>query len=161
VGKTTLVAELSGLGYLTIPEMAAAVIREGNNLPCDNPAAFRQEVLNRQMSAEQTVPGYGKPAFLDRGAYDGIGYCVATGVEIHPFLTGLEPGRYRLVFVLEPLPFWENDGIRYEEPSFTRRITPILEQIYREKGASVVRVPFMPLPDRVALILSEASRLPH
>lgn len=158
VGKTTLVSKLSSLGYLEVPEVATEVIKEGILLPLVDPAAFRKEVLRRQMQAEKALPASGKPAVLDRGAYDGIAYCVATGVEIHSCLTGLATGRYRLVFVLEEVPCWEYDGIRYEDPSFTRKITPVLEQVYRDRGAQVVRVPFMPLADRLAFILGQIDR---
>lgn len=161
VGKTTLITALSGRGHRVVHEVATEVILEGQTLPWVDPAAFRQEVLNRQVKAEQDLPRYGGVAFLDRGAYDGVAYCVATGVEIHPFFGSVETERYSLVFVLEGPDFWVNDGIRYEDPGFTRTITPVLAHVYRDKGARVVPVPFMPVADRVAFILGEKNRSQH
>jgi len=161
VGKTTLIAELSGLGHRVVHEMATEVILEGQLLPWVNPAAFRQEVLNRQLKAEKNLPAGGRFAFLDRGAYDGVAYCVATGVEVHPFLQSVETERYRVVFVLEGPDFWVSDGIRYEDPAFTRTITPVLMRVYRDKGAKVVPVPFMPIEDRLAFILGEVNHVCH
>jgi predicted ATPase len=161
VGKTTLIAELSGLGHRVVHEMATEVILEGQTLPLVSPAAFRKEVLNRQLKAEKNLPAGGRVVFLDRGAYDGVAYCVATGVEVHSFLQSVESVRYRLVFVLEGPDFWVNDGVRYEDPGFTRTITPVLLRVYRDKGAKVVPVPFMPVEERLAFILAEVNRLQH
>jgi len=158
-GKSTLVALLEGLGHPVVHEKAAEVIAEGKKLPWVDAAAFRQEVLYRQLDSENALGSHTCLPFEDRGVYDGIAYCIATGVEVHAFFQGVDSHRYSLVFLLEGLPFWVNDGVRYEEPAFTSMITSILEQVYRDKGARVVRVPFMPVPDRLGFILSEASRI--
>lgn len=154
VGKSTLIGELNALGHAVVSEKATEVITEGLHLPWVDAAAFRREVLRRQLDSEDELAFQAGTAFLDRGAYDGIAYCVATRSEIHPFLECMAPCRYRTVFLLEELPVWENDGVRYEDPAFTRLITPILEEIYRGKGAQVVRVPHMTVRDRLDFILS-------
>lgn len=153
-GKTTLLRALQKLRFPVIEEKATEVIREGRFLPASNPVGFRRETLARQKAAEVAVASDSRTVVLDRGAYDGRAYCHATGCAEPGFLSELEDGLYPLAFVLDPVPTWDADGVRYEDLDFTYTINPILEEVYRNAGARVVRVPFMPVQDRVDMILS-------
>lgn len=156
-GKTTVLRALQKLGFRTIDEKATEVIREGRFMPLENPLEFRREVLARQKAAEiAEAARVTEPCtvVLDRGAYCPRAFCEATNCPEPDFVSELEPGLYPLVFVFEPVPTWQADGIRYEDIDFSYTITPIFKEVYRKTGARVVDVPFMPVQDRVNLILS-------
>jgi predicted ATPase len=153
-GKTTLIRAFRQMGFPVICEKATEVILEGRFMPADNPVEFRRETLARQKAAEQSLTTETRPVFIDRGAYDGRAYCKATDCVEPTFLRELGTGLYPLAFIFEPVPTWESDGVRYEDMEFSKTITPVIEDVYRDNGARVVRVPFMPVEDRVNLILS-------
>jgi predicted ATPase len=153
-GKTTLIRAFRQLGFPVIGEKATEVILDGRFLPADNPVEFRRETLARQKAAEQSLAAETRPVFIDRGAYDGRAYCKVTNCVEPDFLSELEAGLYPLTFLFESVPTWQDDGVRYEDMEFSKTITPVLEEVYREAGAQVVHVPFMDVKDRVDLILS-------
>ena len=153
-GKTTLIRAFRQMGFPVICEQATEVILERRFCPISSPVEFRRETLARQMAAEQVLAAETRPVFIDRGAYDGRAYCKATDCAEPGFLTDLEAGMYPLTFLFEPVPTWQDDGVRYEDMAFSKTITPLLETVYREAGAQVVRVPFMGVEDRIDLILS-------
>lgn len=160
-GKTTLLRAFQKLRFPVIEEKATEVIREGRFVPALHPVEFRRETLARQKAAEIAVATEPRTVILDRGAYDGRAYCYATDCVEPDFLSELEDGLYPIVFVLDPIPTWHADGVRYEDLDFTFTINPILEEVYRNAGARVVRVPFMPVQERVNLILSVLTEHDH
>lgn len=153
-GKTTLIRAFRQMGFPVICEKATEVILEGRYMPADNPVEFRRETLARQQAAEQGLADETRPVIIDRGAYDGRAYCKATGCAEPTFLSELQMGLYPLAFVFEPVPTWEEDGVRYEDMEFSQTIGPVIANVYRDAGARVVSVPFMPVEDRVNLVLS-------
>jgi Predicted ATPase len=156
VGKTTLLRAIAqATGATVVDEKATEVIVEGRHSPLSDPIAFRREVLSRQIAAEYSLSCQNRPALLDRGRFDGTAYCLATGCPVPRFLQELETERpYRIAFVLDPVPTWENDGIRYEDPDFTLKVNPIFARLYAEAGARVFRVPFMKVEDRLRMVLA-------
>lgn len=159
-GKTTTIAGLMEIGFDTVPEIATTVIQEGVHLPWVDPVDFRKEVLTRQFEAERYLSSHdARPLFLDRGVFDGIGYSIASGQPVPEFLHKDASGqKYSLAFLMEPLPYWSDDGVRYEDRSFSQQLTPIMETVYKESGIEVIRVPFMSMQERICFILSEVRR---
>ena len=148
-------------GYPVVHELAREVIEEGVLLPWVDPVEFRREVCNRQLAAEGAKRSEQRQVFLDRGAYDGTVYCYATGCAVPSFLADLPTQRYKTVFVLEPLPSWVDDGLRYENAAFAQLIHPLFVGEYRNSGARVFEVPVLPVKDRVDWILARLSDLPN
>jgi predicted ATPase len=157
-GKTTLIDSLSARGYRTIPEAARAVIdehlgrgRRVAELRADE-EAFQWEVLRRKQSVEAGLPASGI-IFFDRGIPDTIAYYRAVGLSERAGLTeAMRRSAYSKVFVLDRLPL-EADYARVEDPAIAARIDSELERAYRELSMQVVRVPVMPLEERVRLVL--------
>lgn len=156
VGKTTLLRAIAqATGATVVDEKATEVILEGRYSPLSDPIAFRREVLSRQMAAESSLSCQNRSALLDRGRYDGTAYCLATDCPVPRFLQELETERpYKFAFVLDPVPSWENDGIRYEDPDFTLMINPIFARLYAQAGSRVFRIPFMSVEDRLTMVLA-------
>ncbi len=64
------------------------------------------------------------------------------------------------MLLLEEIGIFENDGVRFENLEFTRKITPVLENCYSSRSVPVMRVPALPSADRLAIALSLATRDP-
>lgn len=160
VGKTTLIKWLRSLGHTVIDEAGTKVINRGEFNPAVDRHGFQLECLREQ---EDTEGQFDKGAltFLDRGKLDGPAYYLNDGLAIPELFRSVDVSHYLVVFLLEPLPTFERDGIRpdFEDLGFTIRLTPLLEQVYRDAGVEVIRVPAMPVPQRVAFVQSEVTKL--
>jgi len=97
--------------------------------------------------------GCQKPVFFDRGLFDGEAYYIADGLPIPPVFNGLKADRYMLALLIEELPFFDNNGIRFEDLDYTRRFTPIVENCYTSRGVAVERVPAMPPDERTDFVV--------
>ncbi len=142
IGKTSLMEACRKLGFPVVPEQATAVIQDGL-LPWEDPDGFRQEVLERQVGYEYSVWSQGHDVvFHDRGTLAGPVYSFVTGRRLPKALRNpaLMEKRYDVMFLLDPVK-WVDDGIRYEDPSFTLKVNPVMAQAYEETGVPCFRVP--------------------
>jgi len=153
VGKTTIITLLRERGYAVVSEQATQIIKEGEILPWVDRDGFQQEVLRRQLAAETFHTGSDVPIFLDRGLFDGEAYYISDGMAVPSIFESLPTDRYSLALLIEELTFFDNNGVRFEDLEFTRRITPIIENCYSSRGIPVARVPAMPPIDRVDYVL--------
>src|SRR5262245_26381750 len=97
VGKTTLLAELSAKGYVTVAESARAIISErrarGQSLRPE-PVAFAREILRRDTEKYHAHSAESGWVFFDRGLVEALGMLhevaplsaseLAAAVEAHP-----------------------------------------------------------------------------
>ncbi|HEY9787321.1 MAG TPA: ATP-binding protein, partial [Candidatus Obscuribacterales bacterium] len=155
VGKTTIVSLLAQRGFKIVHEFATEIIREGVYLPWVDRSSFQNEVLRRQLKAEQALQGYDDLVFLDRGLFDGEAYYIYDKIEIPPVFAALDASQYSLAFLVEELPFFVKDEVRRENLEFTRQISIILEHCYASRNVEVVRVPAMSPEQRVDFVLEE------
>lgn len=154
MGKTTVAGILANMGFLVTPEIATQVIQEGVFLPWVDHAAFQRECARRQLAMESILQNCGRDLVCDRGIHCLAAYRRVQGLDI---VVPTKRGGYDVCFVFDEVPAWDNDGIRYEDPSFTREITPYMTDAYEAKGVPVVRVPFMTPRDRAMFILNKLS----
>jgi predicted ATPase len=153
VGKTTIITLLRERGYTVITEQATQIIKEGEVLPWVDRDAFQKEVLRRQLAVEAPHVNSNEPIFLDRGLFDGEAYYISDGLEIPPSFRTLTSARYSMALLIEELPFFDNNGVRFEDLEFTRKITPIIERCYTSRRVPVARVPALPPDERVDYVL--------
>jgi predicted ATPase len=86
--------------------------------------------------------------------HDSIVYFAVAGVTDEPLLKeALRYSSYRTAFVLDRLPY-EMDHVRTEDEVVAERIHTLLGVAYEEAGIEVVRVPVMPVSERIAFVLS-------
>jgi predicted ATPase len=91
--------------------------------------------------------------FLDRALPDSLAYYRFLGLAPDArLLDALAHVSYRSVFILDLLPL-APDYARTEDVSAQRRIHSLLTEVYRSLPISVVPVPVLSPPDRVAYIL--------
>jgi predicted ATPase len=158
VGKTTIITLLRQRGFAVVDEVATQIINEGKILPWVERDRFQKEVLRRQLEAEdlayeaQSVKGQA-PIFLDRGPYDGEAYYISDRMAVPDIFDGLPKDRYELALLIEPLPFFDNNGVRFEDLEYTRALTPIIEDCYARRDIKVAHVPALPPEQRVDHVL--------
>jgi len=158
IGKSTVVNLLADRGYKTVSESARYVIEREqrlgtNSLPWINLKSFQQLVMDRQLEQESILPN-SKTVFLDRGLVDGFGYCAKSGIEAPLRMVELSQGRYSKIFLLDPLPNYENDTVRLEDEVEAKIIHRAISEAYRLFGYELITVPVLLPDERVDYILA-------
>lgn len=156
VGKSTLIELLEARGYLTILETARMIIeteqiKNSDVVPWKNLQKFQNRVAEIQLQKE-TGLGEGE-IFLDRGIIDGYAYCKLGNIAAPGILVDNARGRYDKVFLLAPLPGYENDPVRKEKKKLQAVLHAMIEDAYREFGYDLISVPVLPIHERVEFIL--------
>lgn len=158
-GKTTLLEELRARGYSVQEETARTYIEQelqkGKTIDLirKDEAVFQQAVFKEKMRGHAALSTQ-KTIFFDRGIPDSIAYMHANGVA--PTSAMEEASKkfvYRKVFILDMVGY-AIDHARIESPEVALRIQEALYDAYTELGMPVVRVPVMPLKERVEFILN-------
>lgn len=158
VGKTTIIDALEKLNHPVLHEISTAMIKEGVLSPQLQRDAFQKELLRRQLAGEARLLKLKKLCFLDRGLLDGMAYYELDGMAVPPVFDTLDISHYALVLLLEELPVFDYNRVRFEDLEFTKRITPVIEGYYKSRGIPVVRIPAVPVEERVQIVLSETRK---
>lgn len=163
-GKTTLLSELEKLGYATVPEaartwidlqmakgMSIAQIRKDEQEFQYDVLRLKQKIENKQSKERVT--------FFDRGMQDSMAYLKHYNYDVKDWVyQAMDQAKYTKVFLLEPLPVFEEDYARTEGKDFPKQITDELRQAYRDAGMEPIEVPVMPIEDRVKFILQHVEQ---
>ncbi len=156
IGKTTVIEILASRGYKIVPEAARIIIEEGKRkggdiLPWVDLEKFQKAVAEKQIELEEKCAA--EVAFQDRGVIDGYGYCINGKVPVPEVIEKLPKNYYYKVFVLEPLPIYENDKARWEVRDECLRIHQAIIDAYKHFGYELIMVPVLPPEERVDFIL--------
>lgn len=147
--------------FYTVAEVATDLIKrelkkekkgeETVLVPWKNPLAFQKAVLKQQLEWEKDIPD-DKVSILDRGAYDGIAYLNVNNEEIFEEMKNVVRPNYSKIFILDMLPFKETE-VR-QDKHLAESLDKELERVYKGFGYEVVRVPVLPIQERVDYILA-------
>lgn len=156
-GKTSVIDALANLGHAVQGEVARAVIER--HLKTGKPlaevrrdaAGLQREMLGEKVALEASMDP-AAPVFMDRGMPDSITYYREAGIDTEPAVEASRIFRYRAVFVFDRLPLVQDD-VRSEDDATASRLDLELEEDYRALGYDPVRVPVMPVAERVDFIL--------
>lgn len=163
VGKTTLLAELSRLGYVTVAESAREVISERlarGESPRPEPAVFAREVYHRDRLKYLAYQDRDQLTFFDRSAVESLGMinevqpvsAAALQVELCTF------SFHRTVFLLPP---WEEiyctDAERDHTFAHAIRVHESLLAWYGACGYNIREVPRGSVPERAHYLLHALS----
>lgn len=161
-GKTTLAERLGREGVPVVREAAIRVIQElirelgperGRAFRLSDPAAFQERIARLQLESERALQGLDAPAVvLDRGLHDGVAYCQHWGVEPPAVLTrALVSARYEYVILLDTLTGFRSRGEtgRNDDLEEALTIRDRIERVYRDHGYDPVRLPELPLEERL------------
>lgn len=160
-GKTTMINELSKLGYHTVPELARVLIdreiKNGNPLEeiRRDESEFQKRVLLLKIEIENKVPKK-KIVFFDRAIPDSIAYYKILGINPKNLIKTCKRKKYRKVFFLEQLPF-EKDYARTENTEDANKLSKLLFECYSELGYEIVKIPVLPVKNRLKIILSHVN----
>ena len=156
-GKTTLLKSLSSLGYYTVTETARLIIDEHaargitlEELRRDE-TEWNRMVLQRSIQIEEGVPK-DRVVFFDRSIIDNIAYHKLRGMPTE-HIEAIAKGRYKKVFLMQPLNFYEKDYSRTEDVEVANKLSRLLLDAYRNLGYTVVEVPPVSVEERVSFVL--------
>ena len=164
-GKTTLIEQLAAKGYKTVPETGRryieAQLSKGLTIAeiRGDEAIFQRDLLDARLEDE----GHINPSdllFLDRALPDFITFYRANGLNPSQILPECLEYRYSSIFVLDRLKL-EIDGVRKEDDATSDFLDEWLFRDYTALGYDVVRVPLLPIKERVDFILLELLRQGH
>ena len=153
-GKTTLCLALSAHSYSIIPEAARLLIdiriSEGVVVPDirKDYFAFQREVLKAKVEFEKLRKPQSR-VFLDRGIPDSCAYGLSFEEVKRDYFF-----EYEKVFFLESVGF-QQDYARVESEQEAKQVAKDIYQAYRDFGYEPVRVPKMPVLERMKFILAE------
>ena len=164
IGKTTLIEILVSMGYSIVPEAARMVIeqervKKSEALPWKNVKLFQEKVADQQIKLEEVAEG--NFVFMDRSIIDGAGYCKLGNVETPKIIGEVARNRYDKIFVLNPLPNFENDGIRFEDVEMAKKVHQYIIDAYINFGYEPIFVPVLPPKERVEYILEKIAQNYH
>lgn len=161
-GKSKLIEALAFLGHAVRPEAARLYIDEemskGLTLAAirKNELQFQTNVIALKAKAEATTDK-NQLVFWDRGMPDSNVYLRFCGGDTQIALKGVNQVRYQAIFFLESLSNYEKDYARNEDAARSKAIHEALYAEYEALGYSVIRVPVLPISQRVAFILKHVS----
>ncbi len=155
-GKTAVIRELQHRSVRCLPEAAEIYIGSrlqlGELLPeiCKDKMHLQRSIFQQALVQEQTIATDEHHVF-DRSAADALAYCRLYGIDDMYFRDNLK-FRYKHVLQLDRLPLRRNK-FRIEDETSAQLLDQYLEQVYRELGYNVIRVPVMSVRNRVSFIL--------
>ncbi|MFA6527894.1 MAG: ATP-binding protein [Candidatus Babeliales bacterium] len=164
IGKTTLINALANKGYSVVAEAGTAVITEekkkGNLEPWRNLEQFQLAILKKQLDFFYPVlTSNANIVFLDRAIPDGLAHFYFHGKTPPAEIVALSKAiKYDYVFVLEPLPVFESNGIRRETPQEARKLHALLSHIYQTKlgyNIPIINVPVLTVDERIEFVLNK------
>jgi predicted ATPase/trans-aconitate methyltransferase len=160
-GKTTMINELSERGYKTVHEGARqyfeSEMAKGRSLEdIRNDAILQQEIFTLQLTLESQLSPDDN-TFLDRGLLDSLTFHRVFGYDPNGILPECFHYRYASVFILDPLPNLRNIKLGPEDEKSAVFFDEWHMRDYKSVGYDVIRVPVLPIDDRVEFILENLS----
>lgn len=161
-GKTSLVKRFAEYGFKGKEEIARNYIGEmmkkgisPDELKKDRKIYF-EKLFELQIKFEQSILHFSdETVFLDRSIPDILAYsfvdCFET-IETQKIISNSH--RYKKIFVLDPLPFVD-DGFRSNNLARREKLNEAFESAYKSLSYDVVRLPVLPIDDRLELVLKE------
>jgi len=158
-GKTSVIQELSKLGYAVEDEIPRILIENKlksglslNDILADE-EALEKEITEKEI-ANQESRNPDDLIFLDRALGDRVGYDRYLGMDSSYAFKMASQYKYRNVFIMDLLPF-EHDGVRLENQDQAKELDKFFELGYIDLGYDPIRVPVMPVDKRTKFILDK------
>jgi predicted ATPase len=165
-GKSTIINELSNLGYPCFMEPARAILAEqrtigGEGIPERNPSRFTELFLERTIENFKDVNEIDKVVFFDRGVPDAICYASLFDLELEKYKKSAIYFRYNpIVFFAPP---WERIYQTEDERKMVfdaaRIWSSTFKDVYTELGYTLIELPTeTTVQERVRFILDRVAR---
>lgn len=163
-GKTTLLNEMTKLGYQGVPEIPTLVFEECHKKGIQtrgDSTDFQRMLLARQLELESKLTTQ-PAAFLDRSAVDIIAFCRFFGITApKEIIEAAKTYHFAAVFMLDFLPFFETDSnaVRWGTVEDAKATHILLKEVYREFGYNFIDVPPVGVAERVNIIQEELKQI--
>lgn len=160
-GKTSVINGLARRGYKVLPEAARAYIDSqlALGLTLEEIKAdilpFERHILLDKARIEERLDER-RLVFLDRAVPDSIAYFQFEGLDCREPLAYSRRRRYQKIFLFEQLEF-KKDAVRSEDRTIAWRIETLLEKCYLDLGYPIIRVPVLPVDQRIAFVLGQVD----
>jgi predicted ATPase len=160
-GKSTLIDRLANEGFQTVPETGRLYVEgemaKGRTIDeiREGMAAMQVAITDMQLEIERGLRAE-DVLFLDGALPGSLAWYRAFGLNPNRILPECFHHRYASVFILEPLPF-ERNGARDGDADIVGHLDEWLARDYRALGYEVMRVPVIPVQERLALVLDGLS----
>jgi len=151
VGKTSVLDELEKSGYMVMPEMARAIIKEqmaigGEALPWKNKESYMRLMLeaSAQSYREAIFKNSPLPVFFDRGILDAVCYARMVRLEVSDEIQKIaEKHQYNTkVFIFPPWQdIYETDNERKQDWEEAEATYKAMKKTYRDYGYEIIDVP--------------------
>jgi predicted ATPase len=161
-GKTTLIEQLAGVGFRTVPEIGRQYfereLAKGRAIEeiRQDPAANTRQIFDMNLEILNGLRT-DEVLFLDRGLPDCLTFFRVNGLDPNEILPECFRHRYASVFMLDRFPY-KRDGVRSADDATAAYYDSWISRDYDALGYKVVRVPVMPPEERLAFVL---ERLPE
>ncbi|MGO8786830.1 MAG: AAA family ATPase [Terriglobia bacterium] len=160
-GKTTVLQELTKLGFPHAPEVARQIIREqiaigGAALPWQDRQRYTSLMLERSIESYLQHFPLSTPTFSDRGIPDTLCYACLIGLrETSPIERACREYRYAPVVFLAPpwREIYETDSERKQDFAEAERTYDLMAKVYAECGYELAILPKVPPAARAEFIL--------
>jgi len=161
-GKSTLITELSKLGYQTLNESGRLLIDQelasGKTLEeirVDSPE-FEVSWIKFQQAREKTLDS-NELTFFDRGLLDCLAYFKFYNWQVPDVMKEIcNQAQYKKVFLCELLEY-EKDYARVESAETALAMQELFGEVYREAGYEVITLPNVSIEMRVKSILQQVG----
>lgn len=156
-GKSTVISELSKRGYNvvyeTVREYVEAELAKGRTLQDirSDGKTFQRSLISRKKEIEDTMDPE-TVVFFDRAMPDSLTYYRSVGLDPAEIMHLCIARKYAQIFLLDRLPI-KTDHVRDEDNDTAALLEAQLEADYKLLGYEVIRVPLMPIDERVEFIL--------
>jgi len=162
-GKTTVLGELSKLGFPYAPEVARQIIQEqvntsGTALPWSDQKAYTMLMLERSVASYLAHESALSLTFSDRGIPDTLGYARIIGLrDTCEIEDACRDYRYApLVFFAPPWKeIYKTDQERKQNFAEAARTYNVLVEVYRQCGYEVLELPKLPPLARARFLLEQ------
>lgn len=160
-GKTAVLNELARLGFLTIPEVARAIIQKqqmtgGDATHTGNRSAFCDLMLEQSIADYHKMQKEETRVFFDRGIPDLYGYASAFCREINTdIINAVTQFRYnKTAFIFPPWQeIYENDRERQQDFQEAIYTYSSLKDAFLTCGYTLIEVPKLSIAERANFIL--------
>jgi predicted ATPase len=160
-GKSTLIGQLADRGFRTAAEAGRQYLerelatgRTIEEIRRDEITVFRG-ILSVMLEIERGLAA-NEVVFLDRGYPDALAFSRHVGLDPNRFLPDCFHYRYASVFMLDRFPV-RLDGVRTEDEAAAAYLDEWHYRDYTALGYQVVRVPILPLQERLAFVMERLS----
>jgi predicted ATPase len=160
-GKTTLIQQLAGEGFQTVPEVARRYFGEelakGRTIDeiRQDQASISWHIHDLLVKTERGLRAVDF-TFLDRALPDILTFYRYAGMNPNDILLDCYQYRYASVFMLDRFPY-QRDGVRTGDDAYAEYFDSWMFRDYNALGYNVLRVPVLPPEERLAFVLERLS----